>query len=184
MNSAPINNTDIQRIYVAVGRTFRFLLDVKLSPAPALNSVNNGGLFSYLRNVATDSNFALSVLQILIQDRRVAHRNQHNKDKLVCNFKVDDVVKAHVQVKYTAKKGVVSKLSYKAKGSFFITSDLGNNSFKVQPYDKPNSAPRKYKNTELYLLPPALFPSHPLNTINQQHMDSAHAPIVNPLKNL
>ena len=43
LNIAPINNTNIQRIYVAVIRAFRFLLDVKLNPAPALNSVNNGG---------------------------------------------------------------------------------------------------------------------------------------------
>ena len=66
---------------------------------------------------------------------------------------------------------------------FVVTSDLGNNSFEVQPYDKnPKSAPRKYKNTELYLIPPALFPSHPLDTIDQRYMDSVHAPIINLLK--
>ena len=31
-------------------------------------------------------------------------------------FKVGTVVKVHVQVKYVANKGVVSKVSYKAKG--------------------------------------------------------------------
>jgi len=59
---------------------------------------------------------------------------------------------------------------------------LGNNSLKMKSYDNPNSAPRKYKNTELYLLPPALSSSHPPNTINQQYIDSMHAPIVNPLR--
>ena len=32
------------------------------------------------------------------------------------------------------------------------------------------------------MLPPALFPSHPLDTIDQRYLDSTHAPIVNPLK--
>ena len=73
-------------------------------------------------------------------------------------------------------------MSYKAKGLFIITSDLGHNSFEVQRYDKPSSAKRKYKNTELYLLPPALFPSKPLDTIDQRYLDSRNAPIVNPLK--
>ena len=94
-----------------------------------------------------------------------------------------NVVKTHVQVKFVVKKGMVSKLGYKSKGMFVITSNLGNNSFEVQLYDNPKSAPRKYKNKELYILLPALFPSRPLDTIDQRDMESGHAPIVNPLKN-
>ena len=50
----------------------------------------------------------------------------------------------------------------------------------MQPYDNANAAKRKYKNTELYLLPPALFPVHPLDTIDQRYLDSEHSPVVNP----
>ena len=91
-------------------------------------------------------------------------------------------MKAHVQFNSVVSKGVVSKLSYKAKGPFVVTNDLGNNSFEFQSYDDPTSSKRNYKNTELYLLPPALFPSHPLDTIDQRYLNSSHAPIANPLK--
>ena len=134
-NNAPIDNTDIARSEAAIGPKLRFLLDVELSPTPNLNNVHNIALFSYLHNVYTDSNFALSVLQILIKDRRNAHMDRYNKDKLICNLKVGDVVKAHVKVNSVASKGFVSKLSYKAKEPLVITADLGNNSFEVQSYD-------------------------------------------------
>ena len=77
-----------------------------------------------------------------------------------------DAVKAHVQVNSVASKDIVSKLSYTSKRTFVITSDLGNNSFEVKLYNNPASSLRTYKNTELYLLPPDLFPTHPLDTID------------------
>jgi len=40
---------------------------------------------------------------------------------------------------------------------------------------------RKYKATELYLLPPTLYPSEPLDTMDQRHNDFDHALIVSPL---
>ena len=60
-NSAPIDNTDIIRSMAAIGRNFRFPLDVSLSPTPILNTETNSSLFNYLRDVSTDSNFSLSV---------------------------------------------------------------------------------------------------------------------------
>ena len=157
-NSAPIDNTDINKSMATIRSKFCFPLDVNLSPTPSLNNLHNGALFQYLRNVSTDSKFVLSVLQNIIEKRRTTHRNWYNKDKVVYTLKISDVVKAHVQVKYVAGKGIVSKLSYQAKGPFVMTKDLGNNSFEVQCYDKPDGPFRKYKNTELYLLPPELFP--------------------------
>ena len=85
------------------------------------------------------------MLKLLIEDRRDAHRNKHNKDKLISDLKVRDVIKSHVQVNSVASKGVVSKLSYRAKGPFTITADLGKNSFEVQQYDDPSSSKKKYK---------------------------------------
>ena len=42
------------------------------------------------------------------------------------------------------KKGVVGKLSYKAKGPFVITVDVGYNSFEIRLHNKTKSARRKY----------------------------------------
>ena len=59
--------------------------------------------------------------------------------------------------------------------------DLGNNSFEVQRYGEEGSATRKYKNTELYLLPLAVFPSETLATMDQRYLDCNNSPIVSPL---
>ena len=92
-----------------------------------------------------------------------------------------DIVQAHIQVQYNATKGVVGKLSYRVKGPFVIIKDVGHNSFEVQRYDKLSSAKGKYKNSKLYLFPPALFPPAPLDTINQRYLDSEYTIIGNPL---
>ena len=94
---------------------------------------------------------------------------------------MEDIVQAHIQVQYNATKDIVGKLIYRAKDPFIITKDVGHNIFEVQRYDKPSSSKRKYKNSELYVLPPALFLSAPLDTINQQCLDSKYTPISNPL---
>ena len=61
-NSAPIDNADVTCTMAAIGRNFRFLLDVKLSPTPTLNTEANNSIFQYFRNVSTDSTFSLGIL--------------------------------------------------------------------------------------------------------------------------
>ena len=181
-NSAPIDGTDVVRSLAAVGRAFRFPLDVELSPSPTLNDESNSHLYQYLRDVSNESQFALSIVQILVEERRQSHQDRHNKDKTQPQFQVGDIVKAHVQVQSNAAKGQVGKLSYQARGPFKIITDLGHQSFEVQKLDKPTSATRKYKSTDLYLLPPSLFPPEPLDTMDQRYLNYENAPIVSPLR--
>ena len=184
-NSAPIDGTDVTRSMAAIGREFRFPLDVSFLPDPKLNDKNQTALHRYLRDVSNDSKFATSIVQVLIEERRLAHVERHNNTlpkNAAPEFKVGDVVKAHVQVQSNASTGTVRKLSYRARGPFQIIRDLGHNSFEVQRYGKPDSQIRKYKSTELYLLPPAIFPSEPLDTVDQRYLSYEHAPIHNPLK--
>lgn len=119
-NSAPIDGTDVVRSLAAVGRAFRFPLDVELSPSPTLNDESNSHLYQYLRDVSNESQFALSIVQILVEERRQSHQDHHNKNKTQPSFKVGDIVKAHVQVQSNAAKGQVGKLSYQARGPFKI----------------------------------------------------------------
>ena len=84
-------------------------------------------------------------------------------------------------MQYNATKCAVGKFIYRAKGPFVITKDVGHNSFEMQRCDEPSSTKRKYTNTEFYVLPPALFPSASLDTINQRYIDSKYTPVVNPL---
>ena len=158
----------------AVGRDFKFPMDIELSAMPTINDNTNSALFKYLRDVS----FATSVVQILVEERRDTHRIRWNKNKIEQLFEIGDVVKAHVQVTSKADTGEVGKLSYQAKGPFQISKSLGHNSYEVKRYNDPDSASRKYKGTELYLLPPAIFPHEPLDMMDERYLNYSHAPIV------
>jgi len=146
-----------------------------------LNDELNSHLFQYLRDVSNKSQFALSIVQILVEEQRQPHQDRHNKNKTPAAFKVGDIVKAHVQVQSNASKGQVGKLSYQARGPFKIISDLGQRSIEVQKLDKPDSAVRRYKSADLCLLPPSLFPPEPLGMMDQWYLDYKNALIVLPL---
>ena len=74
--SAPIDYTDVVRIFAAVGREFRLPLDIELLLTPTLNPDNNHALFKYLRDVSMNSQLAISVLQTLLEESRTAHRKR------------------------------------------------------------------------------------------------------------
>ena len=58
--------------------------------------------------------------------------------------------------------------------------DLGNDSFEVQRYGTWTRLPGNIR-TWSSLLPPALFPSEALYTIDQRYLDCNHVPIVSHL---
>ena len=99
--------------------------------------------------MSTNSNFATVVLQILVEERKTAHRELWNNGKEPQLFQVVDVVKARVQVQYKSDTGEVKKLYYQSRGPFQIESVLGKNSYEVQQYNEPESSTRKYKITDL-----------------------------------
>ena len=47
-NSAPIDDTDVMRSVAAIGREFRFPLDIEFLGTPTLNDDSNSGLYNYL----------------------------------------------------------------------------------------------------------------------------------------
>ena len=148
-----------------------------------MNTYDHSALFQYLRDVSTDSQFFTSVLQVLVEEIRKRHRERHNsKITATTSLKVGYFVKSHVQVQSKSESGLLKNLSYQAKVPFIVTKDLYHNSFEVKTYNRPNGATRKYKATELYLLPPALYPSEPFDTINQRYLNYELAPILYTLK--
>ena len=158
-------------------------MDFDLNVAPSIKCNNQFVLYTYLRDASNDSQFAVSVLQVLIKEQQSAHRSRWNTDRVTKLFQVNDLVKAHVQVQYNASKGEVKKLPYQAKGYFQIKKILNGNSYLVQHYNNTSSAFRKYKGSELYLLLPSLFPNDHVDTINQRYLDFSFAP-VNPSSGL
>ena len=94
------------------------------------------------------------------------------------------MVKAHIQIQPNVDSSTNGKLSYYTRGLFISTDDLDNGSLKFQHYGVTSSTMRKYKNTELYLLPPVLFPSEALDTIDRRYFDYNIVPIVSQLLKL
>ena len=181
-NSAPIDDTGIPRSLAAVGRRFKFPIDVKLSSDPTLNDEDQSTLYTDLRNVSIDSKFATSVLQILIEGRKTAHCNRWNSQRAAKSFHVGDVVKARVQAQSKSEKGILGKLSYQARGPFQIKVVLEANFYLVQRYNNPDGPTRKYKGSELYLLPPIIFLYNSVDTMDQRYLSFSNAPIASPLK--
>ena len=146
-------------------------MDVQLNALPSLNCSDQSALYTYLRDVSNDSTFATSVLQVLIEERRSAHRSRWNNDRAAKAFQIGDVVKAHVQVLSKASSGTVKKLSYQARGPFQIKEILDRNSYLVVVYNSDSIATRKYKGSEMYLLPPTLYPHEPLDTMDEWYLN-------------
>ena len=166
-NISPINNIDIPHSISAIGRVFRFSLYIELIGIPNLSYAKGTTLYNYFCSVSADSAFATSIVQVLVEEGRKAHAPSTLGKKMEPEFQIGDFVKNHVQVNSNAKRGVVKKLSYRARGTFQITAALGKNPYEVNRCNQPDSASRKYKGTELYLLLPNIFPCDPLNTTYQ-----------------
>ena len=131
--------------------------------------------------MSNHSKFATEVAKILIEERRKSMRDCVNSSKTQPNFKVGVIVKVHVQVQSSADNNRVGKLSYQVRGPYQIIKDHSNNSYDVQRYGQPNGAIKKHQACDLYLLPPNLYPSDPLDTLDQRFLNYDYPPIQNPL---
>ena len=112
----------------------------------------------YLKKLS--KNDALSILNVITL---ISYPTQ--------DLKIGDIVRYHVQVQYNSDNVTVKKLSYQVCRPFKIIEDIGHNSLHVQPLDDDNGSIRKYKDTELYLLPPALFLSDHLDTPDKRYLN-------------
>jgi len=131
--------------------------------------------------MSDNSKFATEVVKIIVEERRKSMRARVNSTKTQPSFKVGDVVKVHVQVQSSTEQNRVGKLSYKIRGPYQIIKDHGNNSYDIQRYGNPNGAIKKHRACDLYLLPPNLYPSNPLDTMDQRFLNFDHSPVQNPL---
>ena len=150
-NSAPIDGTDILRSVAAVGRKFRFLLNVELLQTLTTLNQGNYSMYEYLWHIFNNSQFSSSILHILIEERQTVNRERLNQNISATEFKVGNAIKSHFQVQSKSDTGEIAKLVYRARGPFQIKIFLGTNSYEIWRYNDPTSGIHKYKGSELYL---------------------------------
>ena len=71
---------------------------------------------------------------------------------------------------------------FPTSGPLQIKSVRGKNYHEVQRYNDPTSCIRKYKGSELYLLPPVIFRHEPIDTMDTKLNNYSNAPIVSPIQ--
>ena len=181
-NSSCIDGTDIVRSVVAVGREFKFPLDITLHarPTPVDGSVR--AVHSFLRLAQENSKFAQNVLQLLTEERRCYHRERANESRNQRLFELGDLVMVRVAVQSQLAKDRVAKLTYRLRGPYEIVDVLEHGAYNVRKFGKPDSAKLKYHAEDISMLPPAIRPIEPLDGPDLRYLNNAHAPIPHPLK--
>ena len=87
------------------------------------------------------------------------------------------MVKSHIAVYSDADTNAMRNFSYQANVPFNIVEDLEHNSYAVCRYNYPESSVRKYRAQDFYPLPPHLFPSKELDTMDVIYFNYSHAPV-------
>ena len=173
-NSAPMHSTDILRSTVAIGREFRFTIDINLSAVPQLTQNNDQSTIDYLRLADSNRRFSSSILKILIDDRRTIHAERVNNNKNIFDFIVGDIVMVRTAVQSNATINKVAKLSYQVRGPFRIVKCTGHGSYLVRKLYKPDSPELRFMAIDLYPLPPSLKPCEPVDSSDIGHLNHSH----------
>ena len=181
-NSSCIDGTDIVRSVVAVGREFKFPLDITLHDAPTPVHGSVSAVHSSLRLAQENSQFATNILRLLTEERRSYHREKTNESRNQQLFELGDLVMVRVAVQSQSGRNKVAKLTYWLRGPYEIVDVLDNGAYNLQKFGKPESTKLKYHAEDISMLPPAIRPVEPLDGPDLRYLNNAHAPIPHPLK--
>ena len=181
-NSSCIDGTDIVRSVVAVGREFKFPLDITLHEAPTPVDGSVSAVHAFLRLAQENSQFAQQILQLLTEERRCYHRERANEARNQRLFELGNLVMVCVAVQSKLAKQRVAKLTYRLRGPYKIVDILEHGAYNLRKFGKPDSAKLKYHAEDISMLPPAIRPVEPLDGPDLRYLNNAHAPIPHPLK--
>jgi hypothetical protein len=183
-NCSLIDGTDVVRSVPAMGREFKFPLDLALN-APALPtsplSAPGTSVIAYIKHTAEHVDFARQVVALVVADRRQAHRDRTNATRSAPSFLPGDLVLVRVQVQSNAELHKVAKLSYQVRGPFRILSHSAG-SYQVVPMHRPDSTPLSYPGHLLSPVPAGILPCTPVDSSDFRYLNHGHAPLPNPLK--
>lgn len=180
-NSAPTDDSDITRSYVAFGVNFKFPMDVDLDQLPHLLEDNTAEAINrFISMIDPARQISRLIVQWLNDDRRAEHRERVNATRKPISFQQGNCVSIRVQHQSNASTNRVQKLEWDAKGPFAIVEVLGHDAYKVQPFGRPDLATRTYKTDQLRKLPPSIQPCSPLDTVDFRYLNLDRAPVLHP----
>jgi hypothetical protein len=184
-NGSTIEGTHIICSVPAVGREFKFPIDMALAGTPeTIHLCSNPArdVVKYISQISTQVSFATALLKLLTEDRRVAAATAANLGRSDAGYAVGDLVLIHVQVNSDSTRDVVAKLEYAMRGPYRIIECSGTGAYTVQRLDQPTGAHRTYPASALAPLPPHLLPCLPVDTADFRFLNATDAPIHHPLK--
>ena len=114
LDAGPLDGTDIAQSVVAIGRELPFPIDL----SPYISREINSEVHQSLDRFEASSPILFrqrELFNILVSEIRLRHRDICNKDKLVREFDIGDIVVVRKQVKSIIKYGVAQKLLFKTK---------------------------------------------------------------------
>ena len=100
-NISPTNNTDVSRSLAGINREFIF---------PLTRWWKRHYLISLFEGCLRGLVILLVYPKILIEKLGLEHTNRHATNKQICDVKIGNIVKLHVQVQSDAKKMLLEKL--------------------------------------------------------------------------
>ncbi|KAL3786998.1 hypothetical protein HJC23_005509 [Cyclotella cryptica] len=142
-NSAPIAGTDLSRSLVAVGREFRFPIDISATKHLELVSTP-AAVKSYAKDQATLLTASREIAKALLEEQRAMHR------ELVNSRRPDP------------REGLVGKLQYSHTGPWRITQRLDGGSYELEHILQHNTRVKKHA-SHLSPFPLPLVPFEPVD---------------------
>ena len=181
-NSSPIDGTDIIRSIPAIGRPFRFPLDLDITNGnidPVLQQAP--AVVQYLLGVSFQVSFAQDILKLLVSDRRNARAEHVNTTRKPIIFNIGDLVLAQVQVQSQASHQSVSKLSYTIRGPFSVVARLHGGAYQLRKLGNPNGPLFKFPTEAIQPCPPGFLTCDPIDAPDLRYLNMDHTPAANPL---
>ena len=143
---------------------------------------NTNAALDYLKLTDSSRNSSSSILNFLIEDRRIAHAERINDSRNIIVLYTDDIVMARTAIQNDLSKHQVAKLSYSIRDLFQTIRNTGFGSHFDRKLNKPDSPELKFVAYYLRPLPPSLKPCESIDSIDLRYLNHVHAPLVNPLK--
>jgi hypothetical protein len=191
-NASTIDGTNIVRSVPALGRPFRFPFDRDIAGESDmfLQQVQSNNpdqrvfaLHEFLRLGHSQSKFAIEILRILTEDRRIYHAERINELRQPRVFQVGDVVTVRVQMHSNASEDKVAKISYRRRGPYEIVRADGNGAYIMKKLGATDDSPTvKHMAENLEMLPASILPCNPIDAADMRFLNMNYAPKFDPFK--